>query len=259
MVYRFEASDRNYADLASGAVLHSAPGFPAFPVRLASEMFLRGLAHIEAKEPVTIWDPCCGSGYLVTVLALRHRSRVREVIASDIDDAAVALARRNLALLTGAGLSTRAAELAALAGKFGKSSYAEAADAAVRLAEQLASSGGDVPSAAHVADVFDTAQVAAALDGRTAQVVITDVPYGEQTDWQGVNAGAGTPGMVRAVASIVPAETVLIVAVRGRKVPLGDQVRPIERFKIGTRSVAIARAGDLRTSLPLVDREGSGQ
>jgi hypothetical protein len=107
MAHLFETTGRNYGDLASGAVLYSAPGHPAFPVRLAWEMFQRGLAMLKTTEPVTIWDPCCGSGYLLTVLALQHRERVREVIASDIDADAVALARRNLALLTKRGLAAR--------------------------------------------------------------------------------------------------------------------------------------------------------
>ena len=43
MTYRYALTRESYADL-SGGVLHSAPGFPAFPVRLASEMFQRALA-----------------------------------------------------------------------------------------------------------------------------------------------------------------------------------------------------------------------
>jgi 23S rRNA (guanine2535-N1)-methyltransferase len=250
MSYRFETLARNYADLASGAVLHSAPGHPAFPVRLASEMFRRALALLDAQGPVTIWDPCCGSGYLVTVLALLHRERIHEVIATDIDSEAVAIARRNLALLTEAGLSARAADLTELADRYGKASHADAARVARRLARQLAGAGGDLPSHAETADVFDSGQLVSALGGRSPHIVITDVPYGEQTEWQGADAGSGTAGMVRAVASRLPAGAVIVVAARGRRVPLDDDVRPVEKFKIGTRSVALLRAGqphDLRS------------
>ncbi|MEV0005608.1 rRNA methyltransferase [Micromonospora sp. NPDC050980] len=248
MAYRFETVGRNYADLASGSVLHSAPGHPAFPVRLASEMFLRGLAALGPHEPVTIWDPCCGSGYLSTVLAFLHRRKVSEVIASDIDDGAVALARRNLTLLTQAGLSAREADLAELAARYGKSSHEEAAEAADRLRRRLADDGGDVSSVAQVADAFDPTQLGAVLDGRTPRIVITDVPYGEQTEWHGTNAESGTAGMVRAVASVLPADAVIVIAARGRRVPLGDDVRPIHKFKIGTRAVALLKAGQIEKS-----------
>jgi 23S rRNA (guanine2535-N1)-methyltransferase len=255
MGYRFETTGQSYADLASGAVLRSAPGFPAFPVRLASEMFLRGLEAVQAKGPVTVWDPCCGSGYLITVLALLHRERICDVVASDIDDSAVALARRNLSLLTRNGLRARLAELAERSEKFGKPSHAESANAAWRLSQSLAGTGGDLLSGAHVADVFDTDQLVSALHGRTPHMVITDVPYGEQTAWRGRLSGTGTPGMARSVASVLPPEAVLVVAVRGRKVPLGERVAAVERFKIGTRSVAIVRAGDLLHSRPKLSPE----
>jgi 23S rRNA (guanine2535-N1)-methyltransferase len=161
-----------------------------------------------------------------------------------------ALSRRNLRLLTGEGLGERAAELTDLADRFDKPSYEAKAAAAARLARQLTRTGGDVPSVAGVADAFDSGQLVPVLGGRTPQMVITDVPYGEQTDWAGPAVGAGVPGMARAVASVVPAETVIIVAVRGRRVPLGDVVPPVQRFKVGTRSVAIVRAGQLRTVRP---------
>ncbi|MFD2352348.1 hypothetical protein ACFSTC_28350 [Nonomuraea ferruginea] len=44
MTYRHAIVRTSHEDLASGAVLHSAPRFPAFPVRLASEIFQRALA-----------------------------------------------------------------------------------------------------------------------------------------------------------------------------------------------------------------------
>ncbi|WP_312847199.1 hypothetical protein [Microbispora sp. KK1-11] len=80
-------------------MLHSAPGFPAFPVRLASEMVQRAM-ELRGGGRATVWDPCCGSGYLLTVIGLLHRRRISAVLASDVDPAAVGLAERNLALLT---------------------------------------------------------------------------------------------------------------------------------------------------------------
>ncbi|WP_436975454.1 hypothetical protein [Nonomuraea angiospora] len=44
MSYRHATLQRDCQDLASGAVLRSAPGFPAFPVRPASEVFQRAPA-----------------------------------------------------------------------------------------------------------------------------------------------------------------------------------------------------------------------
>jgi 23S rRNA (guanine2535-N1)-methyltransferase len=58
--YRYAAEKEGYADYSSGHVLRSAPGFPAFPVRLASEVFQRAVALRPGSSPVALWDPCCG-------------------------------------------------------------------------------------------------------------------------------------------------------------------------------------------------------
>ncbi len=240
--YRYVTERADYGDLASGLVLHSAPGFPAFPVRLASEAFLRARAQRGGDEPLTVWDPCCGSGYLLSVIGLLHRRDVGFLLASDFDPAAVDLAGRNLALLDPASLEHRARVLEEHAERFDKDSYRLAAASARRLAGRLAAAGGPLPSAAHQADAFDPGALAVALAGRQPDIVITDVPYGEQTRWQGPGRDLEVPGMLAAVASVLRPQAVLTVMARGRRVPLGT-VRPVESFKVGTRAVALLPAG----------------
>ncbi|MCG5220078.1 rRNA methyltransferase [Streptosporangium sp. KLBMP 9127] len=244
MAYRHATVRDDYEDLASGAVLHSAPGFPAFPVRLATEMFQRAAELRRADRPLVVWDPCCGSGYLLTVVAILLRARIGAVLASDFDDDALTIAGRNLGLLTGAGLAGRAGELRDLAERFGKPSHAAAAEAAGRIGRGLAAAGGDVPHAIRRADVFDRGQLGAALGSWRPDVVLADVPYGEQTRWRGRHEGEGALGMVRALASVLPEESVIAVAARSRKISLG--VRPDVSFRIGTRAVALVGAGRLR-------------
>src|SRR5512134_3306336 len=103
MQYKYEKTQIDYSDLASGRVFHSLPGHPAFPVRLASEIFQRCIAHREAIYQVSsrcvLYDPCCGAAYHISVLAYLHRETIQEVIASDIEEKAVALAKRNLDLV----------------------------------------------------------------------------------------------------------------------------------------------------------------
>ncbi|QYC45966.1 23S rRNA (guanine(2535)-N(1))-methyltransferase [Nonomuraea coxensis DSM 45129] len=243
MSYRHATVRTDYRDLASGSVLHSAAGFPAFPVRLASEIFQRALVLRGDDRPAVVWDPCCGSGYLLTVLALLHRDRIASVLASDLDPEALSLAERNLALLSRAGLETRAADLEARSARFDKAAYGSAAQAARRLAVELDAAGGDVPHAVRQADVFDTDQLQRALGHRAPDIVITDVPYGEQTQWRGRGATAGVTGMVDALTAVLPHGSVIAVTARGRKIPLDHGPRPQGSFKIGTRAVALFRCG----------------
>src|SRR5690349_20947717 len=107
MPYRYAQERPDYTDLASGRVFYSAAGRPAFPIRLASEALQRALALRATRGlagPVTLYDPCGGSAYHLTVLGFLHRPALQAVLASDVDPAAVALAERNLGLLSVAGL-----------------------------------------------------------------------------------------------------------------------------------------------------------
>ncbi|XVQ87056.1 rRNA methyltransferase [Microbispora siamensis] len=240
MTYRHATVRDDYADLASGAVLHSAPGFPAFPVRLASEMFQRAM-ELRGGGRATVWDPCCGSGYLLTVIGLLHRTRISAVLASDIDPAAVVIAERNLSLLTRAGLAARAAHLTEQAERWGRASYTAAAEAAQRLATGLSTDGGDLPRAVYQADVFAADRLRQVLGGHRPDVVVTDVPYGEQTTWHGPNGADGAVGMLDTLGSVLDENAVIALAVRGRKAPRADRLRTCATFKIGTRTVALLR------------------
>ncbi|MER5213957.1 rRNA methyltransferase [Streptomyces sp. NPDC002838] len=245
MPYRHATERVDSTDLACGVVLHSAPGYPAFPVRLAVEIFLRGLDHLPDDGPVTLWDPCCGSGYLVTVLGLLQRRSLRRVIASDVDPEPVGLARKNLALLTPEGLAARERERREQSERFAKPSYLEAADAARRLRERLTADGGGLPCTVGTADVFDAEALARVVSGSPPDLVVTDLPYGERTQWAGEVPGEPVTGMLRSLASVLPPHAVIAVTDRARKIPVAP-VRPLERLKIGTRSAVLVRASAVR-------------
>ena len=95
MEYRFEKTPRNYEDFASGKVLYNAKRTTAFPVRLASEIYLRGKSYLQRKtqkSTYTLYDPCCGGAYMLTVLGLLHGGDLERLIGSDVDPKAVELA-----------------------------------------------------------------------------------------------------------------------------------------------------------------------
>jgi 23S rRNA (guanine2535-N1)-methyltransferase len=167
VVYRFVVDHADYGDLASGAVLRSAPGFPGFPVRLASEMFQRAAALHDGSGPLTVWDPCCGSGYLLTVIGLLNRERIDAAVATDVSDHAIEIARANLGLLCPDGLAARAGELAALADQYGKQSHRDAVEAAHRLFEGLTGPSPHITTAA--ASVFDADRLTGPGRGNTAR------------------------------------------------------------------------------------------
>ena len=239
MAYRYALSRENYEDLSTGSVLYSAPGYPAFPVRLASEIFQRA-RQFQSHKPVTVWDPCCGSGYLLTVLAFLHRKQLSGVLGTDLEPSALELARKNLALLSKEGLAARSKELKDRAARWSKPSYIDAAVATSRLADRLAAEGGDLPHLVARADVFEPDELHRALNGHRPKLVITDVPYGERTHRGGSNSDSGIVGMLRALGSVLDRDAIIAVTIRGRKVQAPGH-HPISSFKVGTRAVALYR------------------
>ncbi|WP_130293018.1 rRNA methyltransferase [Pseudonocardia sediminis] len=267
MQYR-HAPGANFADL--DAVLASAPGRPSLPVRLTLELFGRCHEQLGDPGPVVVWDPCCGTGQLLTTLGLLRRDEVAALVGSDADPEPLALAARNLALLTPGGAEARAAELDALAWQHGKPGYSDAAAAARRL--DPAREGP--PSEVTVADAFDPAATGGIVARHRPMVVLADLPYGRQTNWAGraaapqPDAPAGDPGphdgaapddgaaseagepspevsFVSALARVLDPAAVIAVVAQTRKVTLPPGTTALERLRVGHRAAAIVRAGDV--------------
>jgi 23S rRNA (guanine2535-N1)-methyltransferase len=232
--YRY-ARAQDYADYASGSVLRSAPGHPGFPVRLAWELFGRA-TELVGTESVVLWDPACGSGQLLTTVALGHRDRIAMVLGSDADPAVLPLAEQNLSLLTRAGLDRRRAELAALAEQYGKESHRLAVAAADRLAAR-AEPFGDMVAAVHRADLLDRDSLAAVSPHVPVDVVLTDLPYGSQTTMLGTpDPLAAVDQVVENLAAVLRPGAVVVLVTNGRKLPPTTR-RPVSTLRVGTRVV----------------------
>ena len=197
MHYKFETTASDLSDLASGTVFRSAPGRPAFPVRLASELFQRAHALWSGGEhgrPCTLFDPCCGNGYSLAVLKLLHWPIIRRVTGSDVDLDALRLARANLDLLRPQGIEARIRILAENLERFGRPSYAAALESALRLQERIKCLSLVAPLDAEIAeaDALDPAQLAAIAGPRRPDIIFADVPYESSSMW--MSTGADGPG-----------------------------------------------------------------
>ncbi|MCA9883577.1 MAG: hypothetical protein KC708_11425 [Anaerolineae bacterium] len=176
MKYRYVTERENYEDLASGRVLLSQPGAPSFPVRLASEIFQRCDEYLP-DGPLTVFDPCCGGGYLLTVLGFLHSERIAVLYGADIVPEVVGLAQRNLDLLTDAGLTARRQSLEEMLAAYGKDSHKEALESANRLHDLLPQS---IDLGVWAADATRRC-----LPPNSIDLLITDVPYGVEVSWRG--------------------------------------------------------------------------
>jgi hypothetical protein len=251
MPYRFARERQDYSDFAGGQVFVTAPGQTGFPVRLASELFQRCLAirgSAGFDSPCALYDPCCGSAYLLSTLAFLHGREIRRIIGSDVDRDALGLARRNLALTTPEGLAARIAELQRLHQLYGKASHAAALDSARRLQRLLAATGAEhgMRSELFAADALRKTELAARLKHIRVDVVLTDVPYGQLSSWQAAAAGANREAdpvtqMLEALRPVLSAQAVVAIATDKQQKAAHPAYARCDRFQVGKRRIVFLR------------------
>ncbi|WP_027085753.1 hypothetical protein [Cohnella panacarvi] len=239
MEYLFETADRNYEDFASGRVLYNARGTTAFPVRLASEIAQLCIGVLEsrgASGPYSVYDPCCGGAYLLTVIGLLHGGRMNRIYASDSNPDVLGIAGKNLSLLTSEGLGGRRAELNKLIELYGKLSHRDAVASADRLGGLLA--GSSIESVeTFAADITRPGQVQELC--RDLNLVITDLPYGDIASWTGDSADPVNDLFELAYERMEPSRSVLaIIADKSRKLK-HDKFKRLQSARIGKRVFGI--------------------
>jgi hypothetical protein len=251
MHYQFAKAHLDYSDLASGRVFYSRPGHPAFPIRLASEIFQRCMAIRTAMQlptPCVLFDPCCGGAYHLSVLGYLHRDGIREVIASDVNEEAVAIAQRNLELLSVGGLDRRIQEITGLLGRFGKTSHQEALKSATVLRRKVFSQEQKYPLKIRtfLANVTDGKALCDNLKTEKVDIVLTDVPYGQCSQWISTGSGVSPSEALWSLLSgllgvLTPTGIVAIVSDKRQKIKHQSYER-LEQFQVGKRRVAILQA-----------------
>jgi hypothetical protein len=245
MPYKYATERENYGDYASGAVFYGLSGTPTFPVRLASEILQRCIAILKTdgkSGPFTVYDPCCGSAYLLSTLAYRHWKEIKALAGSDIDERALSLAEANLSLLTTEGLERRLAQIEQMWADYGKRSHQEALESAKRLKVQLRDhlTSHAIETRVFRADVTDVHALIDGLQGQPIDIVLTDIPYGQHSAWQVAHADPAWH-MLDALRSVIPSTAVLSIASDKAQGIAHQDYRRVERFRLGKRQVTILR------------------
>ena len=248
MQYKFVKEQSDYSDLTSGRVFYSLPGHPAFPVRLASEIFQRCVANREKlygnSIPCTLYDPCCGTAYHLSIVAYLHGEHIQEVIGSDIDEKAIALAERNLGLLGIDGMDKRINEISKMFEQYHKDSHKDALTSGYILKSRISALAREHPLATRVfqAGATDSKAITKNIKPGSVDIVFTDVPYGQHSHWNNPSQLSNPLwSMLNTLIDILsPSSIVAIVSDKQQKV-LHENYQRIEHFQVGKRRVVILK------------------
>ena len=247
MQYQYVKEQRDYSDLASGRVFLSLSGHPAFPVRLASEIFQRCMARRETiyknATRCVLYDPCCGAAYHLSVLAYLHREHIQEVIGSDVDEKAVALAKRNLELVSIAGLDNRIIEISAMSEQYGKASHKDALRSAQTVRSNSLALAQKYPVKTRVfrADATERKEISNNIRAKSVDIVFTDVPYGQHSDWYSSEGIDPIEAMLDVLRNVLSRSSLVAITSDKRQKVSHEKYQRIEQFKIGKRRVVILK------------------
>ena len=237
MQYSF-AAKINYEDFSSGRVILNKIGFTNYPVRLACEIFSRCLSAVGKSENLAVYDPCCGCGYLLTVLGFLFNEKIGSLCGSDISEDAVDLTMKNLNLLTTSGLRNRKMQLKALHDSHGKNSHLLAIQSADRLESFLKNK---IRLNAFTRDILDPKQ--SVCRDFLADIIITDVPYGNLTSWSNSDGFAIDKMLKNLLPNLNPRSVVAVSGDKSQKIG-SPRYRRIGKFLVGKRKIELLKINE---------------
>ncbi len=233
MEYKY-CENSNYEDFASGRVIYNASGVPNFPVRLVNEMYRRCLQYSNKKTDISLYDCCCGGGYSLTVLGLLNQKTISQVIASDIDIKMIEIAKKNLSLLTEAGVNHRINEINSLYQQYKKDSHKSAIESARRILS-LIEKKIDV-------QLFQANALQEIKADINPNIIITDVPYGNLVQWQ--DGSDGVNNLLDSLKEICSTDTVIAISMDKSQKVNNTSFKRLEKQIIGKRKFEIYKLAE---------------
>jgi hypothetical protein len=158
-----------------------------------------------------------------------------------VDEKAVALAKRNLALLDVAGMDERIDELSKMHEQYGKISHEDALKSAYLLKEKL-SGKHLLETSVFQASATDDKAILRNIKPKSVDIVFTDVPYGQHSNWLDSDEISNPLwSMLDSLLGVLSQSSIVaIVSDKGQKAMHGNYQR-IERFQVGKRRILILK------------------
>jgi 16S rRNA G966 N2-methylase RsmD len=233
MLYK-HCPNNNFEDFSSGRVILHKSGFPNFPVRLALEIFCRCLGYLKRKNEICVYDPCCGSGYMMTVIGLFNFGLIQSVVCSDCNDEVLDITKRNLDLLSVCGMDNRIKHLEELYKQFNKTSHQQAIESAKTLKGYI--KGREIHRFVFNADIL----ISRVLENKDfkADIVFTDIPYNRLTLWQNDEEKDTGNFLDNLLPVLKPDSVIAVCSGKQQKIHTKNFIR-LEKQQIGKRKFEI--------------------
>jgi tRNA G10 N-methylase Trm11 len=222
----------NYEDFSSGRVLYHVNGMTNFPVRLAQEIYGRCLQYSPKKSNITLYDCCCGGGYLLTIIGFLNQDTIGRIIGSDINENMLHIAKKNLSLLSKDGISKRIIEIDEMIENFQKESHIEAKNSAIRLKGLIRN---DIEYAVFQADALKAINLEEAPD-----IIVTDVPYGNMVAWTGDEENL-IDKLLNVLYSISSPNTIIGLCMDKKQKVRNEKFIRLEKQQVGKRRFEILK------------------
>lgn len=229
MIYRFAEKD-SFQYLSAGSVIKSYKGNTNFPVRLGHEIFNRCLYYIDNKEKVTIYDPMCGSAYLLTTVGLLNFNKISKIYGSDFNEEVLNVAGKNLRLLTIEGLKERENEIQNLLDKYKRESFKDSLQH-IRAFKNVVNRNMDFELFKR--DFFD----GSIKSDIKADIVLMDLPYDNLVKYQGDYSKSKLEGQI--ISLTQKTKIVAVIKNKTQKLTIIPSLQRLEKIKIGQRVVEI--------------------
>lgn len=238
----------NYEDFACGKVIYHRPGMTNYPVRLAQEIYKRALSYKEVKENICVYDPCCGSGYILTILGLLNGDSIGTLIGSDIRPEAIELSEKNLSLLTNEGLEVRRMQLEQLFKEYEKPSHKEAIDSICVFEKLIATQKVKPQVSLFEGDILKDNTLIPKDDhdkrNFKADIVIADVPYGDLVGWS-EELDSPINKMLDELLPILKPDAIVAISSDKKQKITNPKYKRLEKNVIGKRKFEILKVNSL--------------
>ena len=234
MIYKYFPKE-NYEDFSSGRVIYHKSNYPNYPVRLAGEIFHRCLEYSKKKNKLCLYDPCCGSAYLLTILGYLFNELIETIYCSDISNEAVELSYKNLSLLSYKGIEKRKHELNDYIKIYNKESHRNALNSLERIEKLIKH---EIKNNVFAADVLIKKELI--NKNFFADIVITDVPYGNLVNWIN-NNGEERENVLNGIIPIIKSDTIIAISHNKSQKITSSEFNTVEEIHIGHRKIKILK------------------